>query len=69
MVPLHNKEVYFHKYCYRCVYKKEPESSDICNACLTVPVNENSHKPIKFKEGGDKRNAKQRAKKGSGPVE
>lgn len=49
-MELINKEVYFDKYCGKCIHKDIPETEDPCNECLTQPSNENSHKPINFKE-------------------
>lgn len=46
------KEVYFNQYCYKCSHFKEdpnsPESA--CYDCLSEPVNNDSHKPVKFDE-------------------
>lgn len=49
------KEVYFHEYCCKCEFENhepDPESDkvDVCNDCLNNPCNENSHKPVNFKE-------------------
>ena len=44
------KEVYFNQYCPKCKHEKLPETDDICNDCMTEPVNLNSHKPVKFEE-------------------
>lgn len=49
-MELIDKEVYFHIYCEKCAYKDVPESDDPCHECLNYPVNQNSHKPINFKE-------------------
>ena len=45
-----DKEVYFHLYCPRCAYFTLPEAADPCDECLAEPVNEDSHKPLHFKE-------------------
>ena len=45
------KEVRFDIYCNRCKYKDLPENEDPCWDCLTETVNENSKKPVYFKEG------------------
>lgn len=42
------KEVYFDKYCEKCVNKDTPENEDPCDECLGEPVNEYSHKPVRF---------------------
>lgn len=44
------KEVYFDKYCPKCVEKDTPETKEPCNECLTNPSNDFSHKPIKWRE-------------------
>lgn len=45
-----SKEVYFHEYCSKCFFEKKPQDEDPCNECLYNPGNENSHKPVMFKE-------------------
>ena len=47
-----NKFVEFDKYCPKCKFKDISETEDPCNECLTEPVNEHSHKPVKF-EGSE----------------
>lgn len=44
------KEVYYDIYCPSCVNKDLPEVEDPCNECLTNPCNEDSHKPVRYKE-------------------
>lgn len=44
------KEVFFHQYCPTCENHDLPESEDPCNECLGEPSNENSHKPVNYKE-------------------
>ena len=44
------KEVYFHEYCKKCVYKDKKEDETPCDECLAEPMNTYSHKPVKFKE-------------------
>lgn len=46
------KEVYFCAYCHKCTHESKKESDSPCDECLANPVNENSHKPIKFEEKG-----------------
>lgn len=46
-----DKEVYYYKYCKSCKYKNLPENEDPCWDCLDQPVNEDSHKPVKWEEG------------------
>ena len=48
-----NKEVYFNEYCHKCKFKGTPETEDPCNECLTEPVNEYSHKPVRFKDASN----------------
>lgn len=40
----------FFKYCQMCKYVHLDEHEDPCNDCLSVPVNEDSRKPVRFKE-------------------
>lgn len=46
------KEVDFHQYCKKCEHKTKsefnPESP--CYDCMDQPFNQDSHKPINFKE-------------------
>lgn len=42
------KIVYFEKFCNKCVHEKKKEEEEPCRECLTRPVNDHSHKPIKF---------------------
>lgn len=44
------KEVYFHEYCKKCLYKSKAEGDEPCFECLNNPANIDSHKPVKFKE-------------------
>lgn len=44
------KEVYFGYDCPRCAHFSLPQDADPCDECLSEPVNEDSHKPIHFKE-------------------
>ena len=44
------KEVMYKDYCPKCIYADLEEVEDPCNECLNQGYNENSHKPIKFKE-------------------
>lgn len=44
------KIVDFHKWCEKCEYKDLSESEDPCWDCLNEPVNEDSTKPLYFKE-------------------
>lgn len=44
------KEVYFGDYCKTCKHEKVSEQDDPCYDCLNNPVNEDSHKPIRWEE-------------------
>ena len=43
------KEVYFDKYCNKCVACDKTADEEPCCDCLEEPVNLYSHKPVKFK--------------------
>lgn len=45
-----DKEVEFDKYCPYCAHVNEFDGDDPCDECLANPVNQNSHKPINYKE-------------------
>ena len=49
------KIVNFEKYCKFCKYMDTKEHEDPCNSCLENPVNDDSHKPICFKEDASAR--------------
>lgn len=44
------KEVYFGEYCKTCKNEKLSEQDDPCYDCLNNPVNEDSHKPVRWEE-------------------
>lgn len=44
------KEVYFDQYCPKCKYYDTDEGENPCDICLGYPSNQNSHKPLEFKE-------------------
>lgn len=44
------KEVRFDIYCKTCEYKMNPEWQSPCDECLIHGSNENSHKPVCYKE-------------------
>ena len=48
------KEVIFGDYCPKCEYSDRPESANPCWDCLDSPSNEDSHKPLYFKEASEK---------------
>lgn len=43
-----NKFVNFDEYCETCKYRDILEEVEPCFECLTEPVNEYSHKPVKW---------------------
>ena len=47
-----NKEVYFNKYCPWCKHEEISESdpNGPCWDCLEYPVNQDTHKPVKWEE-------------------
>ena len=44
------KEVDFATFCRTCKFGPKEEHEEPCDECLTQPWNENSHKPVKYKE-------------------
>lgn len=44
-------EARFDIYCKTCKFKETKETDDPCNECLTMPVNIDSKKPVKYQEG------------------
>lgn len=46
------KEVYYWEYCKQCKYENTKEEDEPCRLCLCEPSNDDSHKPILFKEKG-----------------
>lgn len=44
------KEVYFDEYCKKCKYEVLKEEEEPCYECLLYPVNQYSHKPVKYEE-------------------
>ena len=50
----HFKIVEFDKFCKTCEHKDLPESESPCWDCLTESVNEDSHRPVKYKEAEKK---------------
>ena len=47
---MNTKEVWFWDWCPKCKYCDLKESEDPCDDCLSEPSNEDSHKPVYFKE-------------------
>lgn len=44
------KEVYFDQYCQTCKSFDLKEDEEPCCDCLSEPVNQYSHKPVKYEE-------------------
>ena len=44
------KIVEFDKYCKTCMHEKVDEEDEPCYTCLDNPVNQYSHKPVKWEE-------------------
>lgn len=44
------KEVLFGKFCPVCEFAERSENHEPCDDCLDQPTNQDSHKPICFKE-------------------
>ena len=44
------KEVYFDEYCKTCKHFDKKEHEKPCYECLDEPVNQYSHKPVKYEE-------------------
>lgn len=47
--------VQFDEYCNKCEYYARSESEDPCWECLDNPINEDSRRPINYKEKKSKR--------------
>ena len=45
-----DKIVEFDEYCKKCKFFELDESEEPCNECLSNPVNQNSKKPVNYKE-------------------
>lgn len=43
-------EVYFNVYCPKCKHKDLPEEKEPCYECLMHPMNDYSHKPVRYEE-------------------
>jgi hypothetical protein len=54
MEEIRLKEVYFDEFCSKCEFEKLAENEKPCDECLEEPVNEYSHKPVKFKQKEEK---------------
>lgn len=47
---MNTKEVLFSQFCSKCKNKDTKETDMPCDECLEYGYNEDSHKPIHFKE-------------------
>jgi len=45
------KEVYFDQYCKSCKHHEKKDTDEPCNECLENPINQFSHKPVKWEAG------------------
>lgn len=47
-----NKEVFYNEYCPTCKFEdvEENDPEGPCCDCLDCPVNQDSHKPVNWKE-------------------
>ena len=45
-------EVNFQEWCPKCEHFKLAEHEDPCHDCLNQPINDDSRKPIMFKDAG-----------------
>ena len=50
---MNEHEVRFDIWCEKCKYKDKKENEDPCWDCLTETVNQDSRKPVYFKEDKD----------------
>lgn len=44
------KEVDFYAHCPTCFYESSLETQRPCNYCLSIPMNDGTDKPIKWKK-------------------
>lgn len=42
--------VKYDKYCSTCMFSKVKDTEDPCDECLNQPVNEDSRRPVNYKE-------------------
>lgn len=52
------KIVDFEKWCKSCIHNDESETNEPCNTCLDNPTNEDSRKPVNWKENDKVKGAK-----------
>lgn len=57
-------EVNYHEWCPKCEHFKLEEREDPCHDCLNQPVNDDSRKPVEFKEGSSGEDKKSRLSSG-----
>lgn len=58
-------EVDFHEWCPKCEHFKLAEREDPCHDCLNEPINEDSRKPVMFKDAGKEKKAEDNGKLGT----
>ena len=54
-----NKIVNFSAYCVDCKHIHKDETEEPCDSCLSEPVNQNTHTPVKYEEAEKKKGAKE----------
>ena len=55
--------VEYERYCDKCLYFNKPESEDPCDECLNKPFNEDTRRPVNFKEDPNAKNVKKAVKR------
>lgn len=45
----------FWEFCASCKHKNVPETEEPCNECLSCGAREDSHRPLNYEEGKDKK--------------
>lgn len=50
----------YDKYCWKCKAYTKSESESPCWECLEVPANDDSHRPLYFKEADEKELARRK---------
>ena len=58
-------EVDFHEWCPKCEHFKLKEWEDPCHDCLNEPINEDSRRPVMFKDAGKEKKADGNSKLGT----
>ena len=50
--------VEYEKYCNKCLYSNKPDTEDPCDECLNNPINEDTRRPVNFKEDPNAKDSK-----------